>query len=108
MSLLQIFAVTTQAALVDFLLGEGGEADDLAHIPAALHVLGTGAVTGLATVSTFERRFEVRRLFKVLLVKIFVAGLADVDSNVLSTCFGRGSRITLLLPRGEHRWDSGQ
>jgi len=108
MSLLQIFAVTTQAVLVDFLFGQGGKADDLAHVPAALHVLGTGAVTRLATVSTLERRFEVRGFFKVLLVEVLVAGLADVDSNVLSACFGRWSRITLLPPRGEHRRDQRQ
>ena len=58
------------------------EADNFGDIAAALHVGGSGAVTGFAPVSVPGRRLEVWGMFELVLVNLFVARLAGVTSNV--------------------------
>ena len=76
--------MTSQAALVNVLLGQGCEADDFADISPALYVFRAGAVTRFTAVATLKRRFKVRRAFKALLVEVLMAGFADINANVLS------------------------
>jgi hypothetical protein len=98
-SLLMIFTVATQAARVGVLRRHRLEANDLGHVPPAFHVCGPGTVTGLAAVTVVQRRLEVRRVFEVLFVQVFVAGLANVYPNVLSRLLGSRRSMFFLRAR---------
>jgi hypothetical protein len=91
-----IFTVATQAAGVGVLLRHRLEANNLGHIAAALYVRGSGTVTGLAAVTVMQGGLEVRCVFEVLLVQVFVAGLANIYPNVLARLLGSGRNIFFL------------
>jgi hypothetical protein len=102
-ALLVLFPVATQAMSVGVLLRHGFEADDLGYIPTALNMCRSRTVTGLAPVSTLQSGLEMRRVFEVLLVKIFVTRLADIPANVLSGCRAGWRRMARLLAGGRGR-----
>ncbi len=94
------FTMATQAAGVGVLLRHRRETNNLGHIPAAFYVSGSGAVTGFAAVPVMQRSLEMRRVFEVLLVQVFMTGFADVHSEVLG-CFLRGRRAAVFLRYGK-------
>ena len=96
MPLLRVAPMTTEAALVDFLFGQGCKADNLADVAAAFHMFGARPVTGLAAVATLKCRFEVGGCLKTLFIEILVARFADVNTNVLSRGLAWSRSIALL------------
>jgi hypothetical protein len=96
MSLLGIVAMTGKAALIHFIFGEGGEANDLADIATAFHMFRARTVTRLATVAALQGSFEVWGGFEILFIEVFVARFTDVSTNVLSSRFAWNSCIILL------------
>jgi hypothetical protein len=115
-ALLMFCTVATQATGIGILFRHRLETNDLAHIPAAFYVRGSGTVTGLTTVSVVQRSFEMRCVFEVLFVQIFMTGLASVDSDILR-CLLLGGSGALFLRGGmggpkhaeqqdRHRWQS--
>jgi hypothetical protein len=97
--LLMIFTVATQAAGVGVLLRHRLEANDFGYVPAALNVRRSGTVTGLAAVPVVQGGLEVGGILEVLLVQVFVAGLANIYPNVLSCLLGRMRNIFFLRAR---------
>lgn len=93
-------AVTTQATRIRILPRHRFKTDDLAYIPAALDVCGAGTMTGLATVSVFQSRFEVWSPLELVRVQILVACLARVAPNIFCWLILRRS-ARLLLTGGE-------
>jgi len=99
--------VAGQAKGIGILFRHRLETNDLAHIAAALYVRGSGTVTGLTTVSVVQGGLEMRCVFEVLFVKVFMTGFADVHSDILvclllgggGRCFPAG-RLGLV---GKHR-----
>jgi len=97
-----------QAGLIDLLFRKGFEADDLVDVPSAFYMFGARPMARLATVTALKRRFEVRGRFKTLFVKIFVAGLADVYTNILSGGLAWNRRTTLLTLGSQGRLNEEQ
>jgi hypothetical protein len=100
MSLFVLFAVATEATSAGFLLRQVLEADDLGDVATTLYMFRSGTVTGFAAVLILQGRFEMRRGLKVLFVQIFMARLAGIDPDVLSSPLGGWCDI-LLLPGGD-------
>jgi hypothetical protein len=75
------------------------EADDLGDIPAAFYVGGSGTVTRLTTVSIAQCGFEMRCVFEVLFVEVFVTGLTSVAPDIL-VCILRGRGTGAFLCGG--------
>src|SRR5579864_3242581 len=109
-------AMAAQATGIGVLLGHRLEANNFGYIPAAFYVRGSGTVTGLTTVSIVQRSFEMRCVFEILFVQIFMTGLASVDSDILR-CLLLGGSGALFLRGGmggprhaeqqdRHRWQS--
>src|SRR3984893_19280827 len=94
--LIMFCTVATQATAIGILLRHRLEANDLGYIPAAFYVRGSGTVTGLTTVSVVQRSFEMRCVFEVLFVEIFMTGLASVDSDILRCRLLGGSGALFL------------
>jgi hypothetical protein len=93
--------MTTQATGIRFLRRQRFEGDDLGDVSTAFYVSGSWAVTRLATVAVLERRLKVWSCFKLVLVEVFVAGLAYVGANVLGgPGLGRSTALLLLAGKG--------
>jgi hypothetical protein len=92
-------AMAAQATGIGVLLGHRLEANNFGYIPAAFHVRGSGTVTGLTTVSVVQRSLEMRCVFKVLFIELFMTGLARVDSDILR-CLLLGGGGALFLRSG--------
>jgi hypothetical protein len=100
--LLVAFAMAALTASARLLAREVFEADDLADVSSARDVFGSGSVATLASMSVLESRFKVGGSLKVLLVKLFMASLAYIDTDVFGRLFTR-LRIFLLLTGGDPR-----
>jgi hypothetical protein len=100
--LLMFCAVTAQAAGIGILIRHRLEADDLGHIPAAFYVRGSGTMAGFATMSVVQRSLEMSRVFEVLFVQVLMAGLANVNSDILA-CVLLGGGDVLFLRGGNGR-----
>jgi hypothetical protein len=96
------FTMATQAAGACFLLRQVLETDNLGDVATTLYMFRSGTMTGFTAVFIPQGRFEMRRGLKVLFVQIFVARLASIDPDVLSSPFGGWCDI-LLLPGGNSR-----
>jgi hypothetical protein len=100
--LLVVFAVAAQTTSAGLLGREGFEADDLRYISSAGNVLGSGTMTAFAPMPFFESRLEVRGGLEVLVVKLFMAGLAHVGADIFGGRFARQG-IFFLLTGGHSR-----
>jgi hypothetical protein len=58
--------------------------------------------------SAVERGFEMRSVFKVLLVQIFVASLARIRAKIMGGVCLRRRYILFLLARSENRTNGDQ
>jgi hypothetical protein len=92
--------MTGQTAIVRLFFGERFEADDLGDVAAALNVERARTVARLAAVAIFQRRLEMGGMFEILFVKLFMAGLASIASDVLACCGVVWRSLLLLFIRG--------
>lgn len=96
--------VATQAAFTRLFRAEVLEADDLADIAAAGHVLGPGSVAVLAAMFPVLQQCVVGRSRELLVVQVLVASLAGVRAYVLPRFIAGGIRRRLpaggILSRG--------
>ena len=76
-------AVAAQAARIGLLARQILELHDLGNVAPARDVLRSWPMTGFAAVPPFQRCFEVGRRLEILVVKIFMTGLASVGACVL-------------------------
>lgn len=83
MSCLTRFIVAAQATGISLLVCQHFETYDLADIAASLHMFRTRSVTRFASVPVHQCRFEMGSMLKVVFVKIFVACLTGIASNIL-------------------------
>ena len=82
-TLLMFLTVATEAVSIRVLPRHRFETDDLAYIPAPLHMCGAGTMTGLATVSVVQSSLEVWSPFEPVRVQILVACLTGIAPNIL-------------------------
>src|SRR6516164_8635812 len=94
-----VFAVAAQAASASLFGREIFEADDLRDISSTRNVFGSGAMTAFAPMPVLQSRLEVRGGLKVLVVQLFMAGLAHIGADIFSGGFARQG-IFLLLTGG--------
>src|SRR5215472_9274129 len=108
--------MAAQATRICCLRRQRFEADDLGDIPTAFYVSRSRAMTRLATVSVLERRLKVRSCFKLVLVEVFVTGLAYIGADVLGRPgLERGAGLLLRAGKGwpneqrqSHYWHDGR
>ena len=100
--LLMVFPVAAQATSAGLLAGEVLEADDLRDVSSTGNVFGSGTVTTFTPMPVFESRLEVRGRLKVLVIKLFMTGLAHIGADVFGCRFARQG-IFLLLTGGNSR-----
>ena len=106
-TLLMRLAMTAQAAGSSVLPGEVLEADDFVDIAATGHVRRARPVAGFATMPVLQRRLEMGRSCKFLLVHILVAGLTGIGAHVLCSLRLRARSLT-LRPDAGRRGDQNQ
>lgn len=92
--------VTGQTAVIRLFLRERLKTNNLADIAPAINVERTRTVAGLATMAIFQSRLEVGSTLEILLEKLLVTGLANIDSDVLSCRVVLWRRLLLLILGG--------
>jgi len=91
-----VFAVATQATSASLFGREVLEADDLRDISSPRHVFGSGAMTAFTAMPVLESRLEMRGRLKVLVIKLFMAGLAHIGADIFGARFARQGTFFLL------------
>jgi hypothetical protein len=95
--LLVTITMTCQTAGARFLSRQPFKGDDLTDVTTTGYVFGSGAVTRFTTVSALQCSLEVRRMFKIVSVQIFVTCLTGVTPNIFSSGLFGGDRTLFLL-----------
>ena len=102
MLLFMFCAMAAQALSVALLGRKILETDDFAYISSSFHMLGAGTVTGFTAMAILKSRFEMRSLFKAILVQVLVTGLTRISTNVLG--FRSIGRTCVLFLGSYNKW----